>query len=82
MGVGEAQHVAGRGDEQEKIRTGLDAVTSRNPYLRTCAKVDSNHGAVLRKQFRAVAASVREIAAPDGKPDGKPDGRPERIQTP
>jgi hypothetical protein len=52
-----------RGDEQERIRTGLDAVTTRNPNIRISAKVASDHGAILRKDFRAVAAAVREIAA-------------------
>ncbi|MEV6324416.1 alpha/beta hydrolase [Nocardia sp. NPDC051787] len=52
-----------RGDEQERIRAGLDAVTARNPNIRISAKVASNHGALLRKDFRAIAAAVRETAA-------------------
>ncbi|MGW0374618.1 alpha/beta fold hydrolase [Streptomyces coeruleorubidus] len=55
-----------RGDEQERIRAGLDAVTARNPNIRIGAKVASNHGAILKKDFRAVAESVREVAALDG----------------
>lgn len=51
-----------KGDEQEKIRAGLDAVTSRNPNIRVAAKVPSNHGAILRKDFLAIADSVREVA--------------------
>jgi pimeloyl-ACP methyl ester carboxylesterase len=54
-----------RGGEQERIRAGLDAVTARNPNIRIGAKVDSNHGAILKKDFPAIAASVREIAALD-----------------
>lgn len=54
-----------RGDEQERIRTGLDAVTARNPNIRISAKVTSNHGALLKKDFRAITAAVREIAALD-----------------
>ncbi|MEV0108859.1 alpha/beta hydrolase [Nocardia sp. NPDC050799] len=60
-----------RGDEQERIRAGLDAVLTRNPNIRISAKVDSNHGAILRKDFRAIARAVREIEAvrdPDGSP--------------
>lgn len=53
-----------RGDEQERIRTSLDAVTARNPNIHS-AKVASNHGAMLRKDFRAIAESVREVAAFD-----------------
>ncbi|MEU4344402.1 alpha/beta hydrolase [Nocardia sp. NPDC023852] len=52
-----------RGDEQERIRTSLDAVTARNPNIRVSAKVASNHGALLRKDFRAIAEAVRETAA-------------------
>ncbi|MBF6465527.1 alpha/beta hydrolase [Nocardia beijingensis] len=52
-----------RGDEQERIRAGLDAVCDRNPNIRISAKVASNHGALLRKDFRAIAQAVRETAA-------------------
>jgi pimeloyl-ACP methyl ester carboxylesterase len=55
-----------RGDEQERIRTGLDAVTAQNPNIRIAAKVASNHGAILKKDFRAIADATREIAALDG----------------
>jgi hypothetical protein len=54
-----------RGDEQGRIRAGLDGVTARNPNIRISAKVAGNHGAILRKDFRAVAAAVREVAALD-----------------
>jgi pimeloyl-ACP methyl ester carboxylesterase len=54
-----------RGDEQEQIRTSLDGVTARKPNIKVSAKVASNHGAILRKDFRAVAEAVREIAALD-----------------
>ncbi|MEU8519556.1 hypothetical protein [Streptomyces sp. NBC_01216] len=54
-----------RGDEQESVRAGLDAVTARNPYIRIGAKVAANHGAILKKDFDAVAESVREVAALD-----------------
>lgn len=52
-----------RGDEQERIRAGLDAVTEGNPNIRVSAKVTSNHGALLRKDHRAIADAVRETAA-------------------
>jgi pimeloyl-ACP methyl ester carboxylesterase len=54
-----------KGDEQERIRTGLDAVTSRNPNIGISAKVAGNHGAILRKDFRAVAGAVRDVVALD-----------------
>ncbi|WP_262391280.1 hypothetical protein [Nocardiopsis sp. CNR-923] len=55
-----------RGDEQERIRASLDGVSARNPNIRTHAKVASGHGAVLRKDFRAVAEAVRVVAALNG----------------
>lgn len=57
-----------KGDEQERIRAGLGAVTARNPNLKVSAKVASNHGAILKKDFRAVADAVREVAALDRGP--------------
>jgi hypothetical protein len=53
------------GDEQEQIRASLDEVTARNPDLKVSAKVASNHGAILRKDFRAIAEAVREVAPLD-----------------
>jgi hypothetical protein len=53
------------GDEQEQIRASLDEVTARNPNLKVSAKVASNHGAILRKDFRAIAEAVREVAPLD-----------------
>jgi pimeloyl-ACP methyl ester carboxylesterase len=58
-----------RGDEQERMRAGLNTVTARNPNIQIHAKVASNHGAILRKDFRAVAEAVRAVAALDrGRP--------------
>ena len=50
-----------KGGEQERIRAGLDAATGRNPNIRISAKVASNHGAILKKDFPAIAAAVREV---------------------
>ncbi|MFG3043447.1 alpha/beta fold hydrolase [Streptomyces sp. NPDC048241] len=52
-----------RGDEQERLRAGLGAVTGRNPNIRVAAKVTSNHGALLKKDFGPIAEAVREVAA-------------------
>jgi pimeloyl-ACP methyl ester carboxylesterase len=49
--------------EQDGARAALEPVLARNPNLQISAKVASNHGAILRKDFRAVARAVREIAA-------------------
>ncbi|MET9581199.1 alpha/beta hydrolase [Streptomyces massasporeus] len=54
-----------RGDEQERIRAGLEAVTARNANIDS-VKVASNHGAILRKDSPAIATAVREVAALDG----------------
>jgi pimeloyl-ACP methyl ester carboxylesterase len=54
-----------KGDEQERIRASLDQVFERNPNIRLSAKVASNHGALLKKDFPAIAEAVREVAALD-----------------
>lgn len=54
-----------KGDEQEQIRKSLDEVIVRNANIKISAKVPSNHGAILNKDFAAVAAAVREVAALD-----------------
>jgi hypothetical protein len=56
-----------KGNEQEVIRTGVDAVVARKSNIKISAKVPSNHGAILKKDFRAVADAVREVAALSGK---------------
>lgn len=40
-------------------------MTARNPHIQIAAKVTSNHGAILKKDFPAVAEAVREIAGLD-----------------
>jgi hypothetical protein len=54
-----------KGDGQERIRASLSQVVERNPNIKISAKVVSNHGAILRKDFRAVADAVREVATLD-----------------
>ncbi|GAB3959005.1 hypothetical protein GCM10029978_005170 [Actinoallomurus acanthiterrae] len=63
--VASGTSLGSRGDEQEQIRASLDAVTTRNPNIKISAKTASNHGAILRKDFPAVAEAVREVAALD-----------------
>lgn len=55
-----------RGDEQERVRTAVDEVTRRNPRIAVSARVRSNHGAVLRRDFRAVASAIQEAAVAGG----------------
>ncbi|MGC4771671.1 alpha/beta fold hydrolase [Micromonospora sp. DT44] len=65
--VASGTSLGSKGDEQERIRASLDAVTARNPTIRVHAKVASNHGAILKKDFAAVAQAVREVAALDNE---------------
>jgi hypothetical protein len=51
-----------KGDGQEKIRASVPAVAERNPHITIHAKVGSNHGAILRKDYRAIADAVRGVA--------------------
>ena len=50
-----------KGDGQEKIRASVPAVADRNPHITIHAKVASNHGAILRKDYREVAEAVRGV---------------------
>jgi pimeloyl-ACP methyl ester carboxylesterase len=50
---------------RERARASLDKVVARNPHIKISAKVASNHDAILRKDFRAIAESIREVAALD-----------------
>ena len=59
--------IGSKGDEQERIRASLDAVFKRKSNIKLFAKVPSNHDRILRKDFRAVADAVRDVAALDHK---------------
>ncbi|MFD8784598.1 alpha/beta fold hydrolase [Kitasatospora sp. NPDC059599] len=61
--VASGASLGSRGDEQERIRASLTAVAARNPAIEISAKVASNHGTILKKDFRAVADAVREVTA-------------------
>ncbi|MEV0351481.1 alpha/beta hydrolase [Nonomuraea sp. NPDC050680] len=63
--VASGASLGSKGDEQELIRASLTQVVERNPNIKISAKVPSNHGAILRKDFRAVADAVREVATLD-----------------
>ncbi|MEV0775056.1 alpha/beta fold hydrolase [Streptomyces sp. NPDC050433] len=64
--VASGSSLGSRGDEQERIRASLEAVTVRNPNIKIGMKVASNHGAILKKDAPAVAKAVREVAAHPG----------------
>ncbi|WP_431953403.1 alpha/beta fold hydrolase [Actinacidiphila sp. bgisy167] len=63
--VASGTSLGSKGDEQERIRAGLDEVVARNANIKISAKVASNHGAILKKDSPAVAEAVREVAALD-----------------
>ena len=63
--VASGTSLGSRGDEQERIRTSLDTVTAHNSNIKISAKVASNHGGILKKDFPAIAEAVREVAALD-----------------
>ncbi len=44
------------------MRATLDPVLARNPNVKVSATVKSNHTGIVRKDFRAIAAAVREVA--------------------
>ncbi|MFC4121545.1 alpha/beta fold hydrolase [Nonomuraea zeae] len=48
--------------ELVEICATLDPVLARNPNIKVSAKVASNHSKIVRKDFRAVADAVRELA--------------------
>lgn len=54
----------GGGEEEfEAMRQSIKPALGRNPHLAISSQVASNHQTILRKDFRAVAQAVREIAA-------------------
>ncbi|MFD8734181.1 alpha/beta fold hydrolase [Streptomyces sp. NPDC059618] len=44
------------------MRATLDPILARNPHVKVSATVASKHTTIVRKDFRAVAAAVREVA--------------------
>jgi pimeloyl-ACP methyl ester carboxylesterase len=61
--VASGEALGSKNDEQEQMRTTINPVLARNPNLRISAKVASNHGTIVRKDFRAIAGATRELAA-------------------
>lgn len=51
-----------KGNEQELIRTGVNTVVEQNPNIKISAKVPSNHGSILKKDFFEVAKAIRELS--------------------
>lgn len=49
-------------EEMEAVRASLEPVLAANPNITVAAKVPSNHSHILRKDFRAVADTIRGCA--------------------
>ncbi|MFD4402494.1 alpha/beta fold hydrolase [Nocardia sp. NPDC058499] len=62
-------NLGGGAQEMEQMRASLDPVLHRNPNLRVSTKVASNHTQILRRDFRAVAAAIRETTAEHDEQD-------------
>ncbi|MEU8635489.1 alpha/beta fold hydrolase [Amycolatopsis sp. NPDC048633] len=60
-------NLGGGREEMERMRASLDPLLRRKPNFRVSAKVASNHTQIVRKDFRAIAAAVREAAAAGGR---------------
>jgi pimeloyl-ACP methyl ester carboxylesterase len=54
--------------EMEEMRAALQPVLASNPNLQVAARVSSNHSKILRRDFPAVAAAIRETAAAAADP--------------
>jgi pimeloyl-ACP methyl ester carboxylesterase len=52
--VASGTSLGSKGDEQERIRAGLDGVVARNANIKISAKVASTHDAILKKDAPAV----------------------------
>lgn len=61
--IGMGAHRGASEAEMALVRASLDPVLARNPHLVISANVSSNHENILRRDYRAVAAAIREVAA-------------------
>lgn len=55
--------LGGGAAEFAEMRASITPALARNPCLQVSAQVASNHQTILKKDFRAVAHAVREVAA-------------------
>jgi pimeloyl-ACP methyl ester carboxylesterase len=61
--VGSGSALGATEEGHTAMRATLDPVLARNPNVKVSATVTSNHTGIVRKDFRAIAAAVREVAA-------------------
>jgi pimeloyl-ACP methyl ester carboxylesterase len=67
--VGEGGALGATEEGHTAMRATLDPVLARNPNVTVSATVTSNHTGILRKDFRAIAAAVKEVADVAGTRD-------------
>jgi len=63
--VGSSTALGATEEGHAAMRATLDPILARNPNVTVSATVTSNHTGVVRKDFPAIAAAVREIADSD-----------------
>ncbi|MEH0546598.1 alpha/beta hydrolase [Streptomyces sp. B21-105] len=60
--VASGASLGGTAEGLATMRATLDPVLARNPNVKVSATVGSKHTTIVRKDFRAIAAAVREVA--------------------
>jgi pimeloyl-ACP methyl ester carboxylesterase len=61
--VGEGGALGATNEGHTAMRATLDPILARNPNVAVTATVQSNHTGIVRKDFRAIAAAIRDVAA-------------------
>jgi hypothetical protein len=63
--VASGASLGGTAEGLAAMRATLDPVLARNPNVRVSATVGSKHTTIVREDFAAIAAAVREVASLD-----------------
>lgn len=61
--LGTGGNLGSGSDEMEEVRASLDPVLAISPNLTVGSKVPSNHSQLLRREYHAIAAAVRQANA-------------------
>lgn len=61
-------HLGAAADEMAAVRATLDPVLARKPNILVGATVSSNHSRILRREFRAIADTIRETSGAASHP--------------
>jgi hypothetical protein len=60
--VASGASLGGTAEGLAAMRATLDPILARNPNVKVSATVASKHTTIVRKDFSAIAATVREVA--------------------